>query len=339
LINSPRYVLRVSVRVLGKEPIKGLEGEPFIVVDNTTVTVKQRWPFLVLVARDFSTEAEAEAFLPRIKRALWNIAIVNNIAFQPYFERRDITRPADPVLAARNLAKSFGQVAKEPIEPVHGLTEEEGYTIYESAENIRYVAMGQATGYVSTSWEAAKTTLAEGLQSGGSLEDVSDTSVGTAIHLYLAGFYETSIRARLLTLITCLEVLAPVTQRRGAVVQALSILKGHIEAQLQEVTEPEERDALEALLREIEFKKETSIRRRLRHLVLYEAPLSKADRISLAKKIVDAYDLRGAVVHKGRSDSNALYDAHDIVLSTAKLLLRARLGLQTPPPDEPAVAS
>jgi hypothetical protein len=83
--NPPRFTLRVSVKVLGKEPIKGLEGEPSIAVGQITVTVKQRWPFLILLARDFASEAEAEAeaFLTQIKGGLWNIAIEHNIAFTP----------------------------------------------------------------------------------------------------------------------------------------------------------------------------------------------------------------------------------------------------------------
>jgi hypothetical protein len=114
-MNPPRYTLRVSVKVLGKEPIEGLEVEPSIAVGQITVTVKQRWPFLILLAREFTSEAEAEAFLIQIKCGLWNIAIEHKIAFIPCFERRRITRSADPEQAARNLAKNFRQPIKGPI--------------------------------------------------------------------------------------------------------------------------------------------------------------------------------------------------------------------------------
>jgi hypothetical protein len=212
--NPPRFTLRVSVKVLGKEPIKGLEGEPSIAVGQITVTVKARWPFLILLARDFASEAEAEAFLTKIKSGLWNIALEHNIAFIPYFERRSITCAEDPEEAARNLAKSFGQPIKEPVEPVHGLTEEEGYTIFRSDENIRFIAMGDAHAYVSTGWNNVSKTLAEGFQKARHGIGGPDTTLATAIDLYLAQFYETSIRARFLTLMMCLEVLAPVTERQ-----------------------------------------------------------------------------------------------------------------------------
>jgi ATP dependent DNA ligase domain len=325
-----RHILRVSVRVLGKEPIKGLEAEPSITVERITVTVKQRWPFLILMAGDFDSEAEAEAFLPRIKGGLWNIAIEHNIAFDPDFERRPITRSANPEQAGRNVAKTFGGPIKEPVKPLHGLGDEGGYTIFQSGENIKYFAMGGATAYVSTGRDPFSKTLAEGIQNARLGAKEQDTSLATAIDVYLAHFYETSIRARFLTLMMCLEVLAPRTERHPTAVQLLSEFKGQVQAQSVQV-EGEEGDALEALLREIDFKKETSIRRRLRSLVLEEAPLAKDARIGLAKEVVDAYDLRGSIVHSATVDSQALNEANETALKTVKLLLRARLGLAEQP--------
>lgn len=338
-MKTPRYLLRVSVKVLGKEPIKGLEAEPSIEVGPVTVTVKQRWPFLILLVRDFASETDAEAYLPRVRGGLYAIAIEYNIAFTPYFERRSITRPEDPEQAARNLARSFGQEVREPVDPVHGLTEEEGYTIFRTDENIRFLAMGEVTAYVSTTWEIVRKALVEGIQNAQPLQEGLLTDTTTALDLYLACFYETSVRARFLTLMTCLEVLAPITEKHKTAVQELSTFKAHLETVLAGVTEEEERDALEALVRELEFKKETSIRRRVRNLVLAEAPLTKNARSDLAKKVVNAYDLRGSVVHVGAVDSQALSEAHEIALQVVKLLLRARLGLAGQPPDDATPAT
>jgi hypothetical protein len=326
-MNPPSYTLRVSVKVLGKEPIEGLEAEPSIAVGQITVTVKQRWPFLILLAHNFTSEAGAEAFLNQIKCGLWNIAIKHNIAFTPYFERRDITPSADPEQAARNLAKTFRQPIKEPIEPVHGLTEEEGYTIFPTGENIRYLTLEGGLAYASTGWDAVSQTLAEGLQKAQNRPKGQHTILATAIDLYLAHFYESSIRARFLTLIVCLEVLAPVTERHPGSVLALTDFKHRVKAQLIVVKDAEERDALKALLREIGFKKETSIRRRLRSLVIAEAPLAQRDRKDFAKKVVKAYDLRGTVVHTGVVELNKLNEAYSTALEAVRLLLRARLGL------------
>jgi hypothetical protein len=333
----PRFILRVSVRVRGKEPISGLDTEPSITVGQQTVTVKQRWPFLIVEVRDFASEADAEAFLPHVKYGLWNIAIEKNIAFNAYFERRSITRPEDPNQAARNLAKSFGKPVIEPIDPVHGLTDEEGYTIFRSDENIRYLAMGQATGYVTTSWKNVSQVLKDGIENARSLKEKVDR-ITSVFDLYLANFYETSTRARLLTLISCLEVLAPKTERHPAAVMALSDFENQVKIRMSKATEEEEQFALETLLREIDFKKEKSIRRRVRCLVLSKAPLSEDDKISLAKKVVAAYDLRSTLVHDGVVDSEALGEAHETTLYAVKLLLSVRLRPAIQPPDVSAVA-
>ncbi|MCO5105344.1 MAG: hypothetical protein M9919_15215 [Burkholderiaceae bacterium] len=324
---ASRYTLRVSVKTLGKEPISGLDSEPSIAIGLIRVTVKQRERHLVLQACDFDSEGDAEDFLQQIKGGLWNLALEHNIAFVPYFGRRDLTRAKDPEAAAHNLAKCFGTPAEEPVKPVHGLTEEAGYTIFASDENIRFLAVGDFTAHASTGWDAVARTLTEGIQQSGLGADQQDSGLATAVDLYLTHFYETSIRARFLTLMMVLEVLAPVTERHPTAVQLLADFQKSIDLQIDGAADTETRDALEALRREIDFRKETSIRRRVRRLVLDVAPLDEQSRQALAKKVVDAYDLRGTVVHTGAVDAQALSEANETALQTAKLILRARLGL------------
>lgn len=330
----PLYTLRVSVKTLGEAPVNGLESEPTIEIGKTRLTVKQRGRFLILMARDFPSEADAAAFLPKLKGGLWNLAIEHNIAFTPYFGRREVTRPEDPYTAARNLAKSFGTAMEEPVQPVHGLTEEEGVTIFRSDENIRFIGMGDVTARVSTAWATVAATLISGIERVASLSDDADADLATAIDLYLSSFYESSIRARFLTLMMALEVLAPVTDKHPAAASLLIDLQEKIDARLAIESDIEARDSLEALRRETDFRKETSIRRRIRRLVLDQAPLSNADRKALAKQVVAAYDLRGSVVHTGAIDSKSLADANEAALHAVKLLLRVRLGLVEVPARE-----
>ena len=225
-MSAPKHILRLAVKVRGKA-VNGLDAEQHFAVDETVIAVKQRWPFLIVTASGFASEAEAVAYLPRLKAGLFRVAITFNIAFQPYFERRSITRPAtDPIQTARNLAKSFGQILSDPIEPVHGLTEEEGYTVFRSDENIRYVSLGDLTAHVSTNWITVRDTLADGIRRGCAPLEGSSTEL--AVDLYLSNFYESSLRARLLTLTTCLEVLAPVTQRHPSALEALVDFKSAV---------------------------------------------------------------------------------------------------------------
>ena len=326
MTTRPGFLLRLSVKTLGTSPINGLEEEPSVEVGEIRVAVKQAGRFLVLKAGDFETEADAEAFLPRLKGGLWNLAIEHNIAFVPFFGRRDITRPEDPYVAGRNLAESFNLIVEGPPQPVHGLTEEEGYAIFRTGEYMRFLGMGDFTAHVSTGWINAARTLVAGMtQIRPPAGD--DADLATAIDLYLSSFYESSSRARFLTLMTALEVLAPVTDKHPTAVALLVELGNAIGARLANEADPEARDALEALKRETDFRRETSIRRRIRQLVLTEAPLGEVELKALAKRVVDAYDLRGAVVHGSAIHPNALGDASQTALDTVKLLLRSRLGL------------
>jgi hypothetical protein len=237
----PGYTLRVSVKTLSKSPVAGLGSEPAIDVCHIRVAVTQRGQFLVLSAGDFSSESDAEAFLPKLKGGLWNLAIEYNIAFTPFFERREICRSQDPVAATHNLAKSFGIPLEEP---VHGLTEEEGYTIFRSDEHIRFLGIGGAEAHGSIGWENVAKTLAAGITQSRPRASEIDTNLTMAIDLYLSSFYERSIRARFLTLMMALEVLAPVTEKHNAAVELLVNLQEAIDLRLLDEANVEARDAL-----------------------------------------------------------------------------------------------
>ena len=114
---EPSYALRLSVKTTGTEPIRDLESSRVIEVIGRRVNVALKGDHLVLTAAEFASEADAERFLPRLRGGLWNLALEQNLAFVPYFSRRDITFADDPVQAARNLARSFGV---DPDGPVHG---------------------------------------------------------------------------------------------------------------------------------------------------------------------------------------------------------------------------
>lgn len=315
--------LRVAVKTLDKEPFAGLESESGFQVGSVRVSITQRSGYLVLNAGDFVTEEEAASFLPRLKAGLWNLALEYNVAFIPDFQQREITRSADPELAGRNIAASFGL---SDLGPVHGLADEGGTVIFPSNENIRFLSM-EGTARISTGLKNAIRVLSEGIESTQPGAAVADGNLSTALDLYLGHFYERSMRARFLTLIMTLEVLAPVTEKHFMVVELLTQWREEIQDSLTQATDEDAQDALEALGGELDFRKETSIRRRVRRLILDEAPLDEPDRTALSKQVIRAYDLRGSLAHSGSVNENELCEAHDIALRAVKLILRTRLGL------------
>ncbi|WP_448131408.1 hypothetical protein [Stutzerimonas chloritidismutans] len=128
-----------------------------------------------------------------------------------------------------------------------------------------------------------------------------------------------------MTLMMALEVLAPVTEKHVDAVVLLKDFSATVQTKLNEVLDEDARDALQALLREIDFRKENSIRRRVRKLVLDVVPLPEPELKELARKVVSAYDLRGSLVHTGAVDNQALSDAHAVALKATKLILKERL--------------
>lgn len=318
---TEKWTLRLSVKLLEEKSLSGLESEPAFQVGAVEISAKARAGHLVLQACDFDSEAAAMAYVPQLKAGLWNLAIDRNISFIPYFEQRHITRTDDPEQAGRNLSQQFNLPYTGP---VHGLTEEAGVTVYRSGENIRFISMS-ATGYVSTPWAMVEKALGEGIQLGSAVSEQLDSDLATALDLYLAHLSEISIRARFLTLMMALEVLAPVTEKHVDAVVLLKDFSATVQTKLNEVLDEDARDALQALLREIDFRKENSIRRRVRKLVLDVVPLPESELKELARKVVSAYDLRGSLVHTGAVDNQALSDAHAVALKATKLILKERL--------------
>lgn len=279
---------------------------------------------LIMRVSGFASEAEAESFLPRVKTGLWNMALVHHLSFIPEFRHCEITFAKDPVQAGKNIAMSFGLPDDSP---VHGLSDEAGYAVFRSDQNIRFLGVGDITATVSSSFDQVYPTIVEGVEAA-DLSAIDDPSLHTAIELYLGQFFESSLRARLLTLMMVLEVLAPEIPKHPSAVQILTQLTDDIDSRLSRRDDEEEHFAFESLRRELDFRKETSIRRRVRELVL-TSPGLPADRKAIARNVVRAYDLRGQLVHTGTADEAELNEAFDAVFHVTKALLRGKLGLES----------
>lgn len=318
-----RYVLRVAVNLHSINAIADLETATEFIIGEIHLTMAKHDRYLVLKAGEFITEDDANQFLSRIKAGLWNLALEYNIAFRPDFSRRQITRSADPEGAGRNLAQAFGL---EITGSVHGLADEGGFTVFESDEDIKFISFGTARGYVTTQLKDVIRVIKEGIEAADVNVVSKDPKLSTAIDLYLAHFYEQSIRARFLTLIMVLEVMAPVTEKHLAAQELISKWKAELQEQLSQVHERETVDSLEALDRELEFRRETSIRRRIRKLIFDVISLDQNDKDELAGRVVSAYDLRGSLVHSGTVDDSKLRTAYDAVFKVVKVLLRTRIG-------------
>lgn len=326
-MTDERFVLRLSARLIGGMQIAGLDPMAKLMIGEVCISGEHKGTHLILRASGFRSEDEAAAFLPRLKRGLWSLAIEHGIAFAPLADRQSITRAEDPDAAARALAQ-WGGPSKEPLEPVHGLSQEGGWSIFRSGENIRYAEIGEPDLHIAKQWGQLSGTLLSAVADDSGPDERVDESFLTALDLFLSSFHERSLRARFLTLVTVLEVLAPEVPKHPVAARMIDSLHGEIDQILSELSESEILDALKELKKETAFKKGISIGQRVRRLVRDEVSIPPGELESLVSQVGKAYGFRSDMLHKGKDDQAKLVDLHEKVLRTVRMILANRVGLR-----------
>src|SRR5207253_678737 len=129
----------------------------------------------------------------------------------------------------------------------------------------------------------------------------------------------------LLTLSMAAEVLSPVTYKHEAVLGLLDIWKNSIAAAKDEYrTDESALASLDSLERELLFRRENSIRSRIRDFVTSE--LGSDDRAKdFARRAVSAYDARSELLHEGRLDPATQAQAISDFVEVLKEIFRRHL--------------
>jgi hypothetical protein len=318
--DTGRWALRVPIRTLGKEPITGLAETDPIGVDEVQVQLTSEPPFLVATAFDFSTEAEAQSFLPRVILGLWHLVVRWNMAYTANFKPRPVRLAKDPTRAGANLGLPNAG-------PVHGTVEADATCVVPAGSRIAMVGLGPLIGIVSTPARLALPVFQTGAGRDDAPHIVHDEVIETALNLFISQFYEPSMRARFITLMMILEVFAPVTEKHPTAQILIRRWKEELAAARALVNSDQEAlHALDALDRELDFRRETSIRQRVRtfvHGMFEEDPRQ----LELTSAAVNAYDRRGTLVHEGSLSQDQLAEAHQQALLVVGAVLRRRLGM------------
>jgi hypothetical protein len=164
------------------------------------------------------------------------------------------------------------------------------------------------------------------------IELMNDEKFKTAIELFNASFYETSLRAKFLTIVMILEVLAPLTYKHTAAQALLEEWKKQIQIRLTVISDNDTRLALEALDKELDFRRETSIRQRVRQLLRNEFQyLPQTEREELERQAVNVYDARSVLVHSGQLPQVVLAEFHEQGTRIVRRILAKRLSLELGP--------
>lgn len=171
------------------------------------------------------------------------------------------------------------------------------------------------------------TCLKRGLAAPAANESFLNERVRTAVALHAQAFGQRENTVALLLRAMVFEALAPPREKHPVAAAFLQVMAERIQAEMSaHEEEGEAKEALESLLRELVFRRDTSIRSRLFSYVL-ETLADRADALQWARKVRDAYDARSKLLHDGHLAPETVAVASEALFEAAALVLHRRLGI------------
>lgn len=295
-------------------------------LDGLKYRFAKRDRFYVLTLSGFPTAEAAQAYLKDIRAGLIWVLLQTGIAADGVFELQQIAYTDDPVQAAANLSQSFNLEIEGPVD---ALVDGERPAVYSGEKRVRILTGGLSSVILSTPCEVALRHLTEGLRIENGARIADNQKLLTAFDLYAAYFTEASPNARFLTLIMALETLATGVERTRLVLDLLERWRNEAENILQTVA-PDSDDAisLQGIRRELLFRREDSIRRQIRNVVLTTLTMNgDGDAQEMERAAVRLYDLRSTLVHEGTLPAQKLSESVTEAKSVVERVLRARFLL------------
>jgi hypothetical protein len=93
----------------------------------------------------------------------------------------------------------------------------------------------------------------------------------------------------------------------------------------------QEYHALDSLQRELIFRREASLRSSIRRLILDNLiNLNEKERLIRSKEVVQAYDIRGRLIHDGKVSQDDLNQAHNIASQALIEVLTSKIAIICP---------
>lgn len=273
--------------------------------------------------KGFESEFAAKNYFKRFWVGLAWVMLNHDLAFSIALDFDKVVYAEDPKLAAESLNKNFAL----KIEKVDGLISEGRPAVYPSDKIIK--VFGTSANFLMlTPIEKFHSTLMKGINEFNSLGVFDNSKLRTALDLYNSYFYEYSLKAKFLTLIMALEVLTSSTPKSQNALHFLEKWKAEIGSEKSKLNENgEDFESLEALEKELLFRKKNSLRSRMRELV-YESlkEINDPNAEICARKAVNLYDTRSELVHEGTLPNKVLKDALSESKKLTKLILKIKIS-------------
>lgn len=146
-----------------------------------------------------------------------------------------------------------------------------------------------------------------------------------ALELYAAHFTEKQIRVRFLLLVVAIEALAKSTEKHEVVIELLNRWQEELETEKAKYPckKSEQWLSLEALGRELGFRREDSIRTQVRKLFANIAAQDATVCDALQRRALRVYDKRSVLVHKGHLPADELLELEGEARVLLETLLKA----------------
>lgn len=297
------------------------EQEAPIEVAGLHYALKWDGYYYVLTATGFPSEADARKFLVQAQASFAWLLLQKGVAADVDLEPQDVRYFDDPVEAAANIGKSFGGRLWERVDTIIQGSQS---AIYPSQKEVRVATAFPASVYTTIPAAHVLEVLAEGASRTASHRVAEDNKLAVALALYGAYFTEQSAKARFLTLVMALEALALATLKTPLVMELMGHWRDEVTALKADRSRTvEELASLEALERELLFRREDSIRSQIRRLVI-ETLTPADDAEQAAREALRLYDIRSRLVHEGTLDNRELDEATGRTKKLVHRVLRAR---------------
>ena len=316
------FILRIPFEIQGGAEIKDLDKE--INHSGIQFKLKKETHRYALIISGFNSEDDANLYFSKAWSGLnW---VLLNCGIAPIFkiDIKNAKVSSDPRQTGINIAKSFNLPTQEK---VHGIFDAADTIVFDGRKNYKTISGGKVNLVYGASSERFMKFLIDGVESSNALNAFENDKIRVAFDMYAAFYSESSGNAKFLSLIMALESLAKQKPKPESIVNLIVQFQELLtEKENSYLPESEERFALSALKREIDFRKGDSIRSQVRALVsetLCENGDEDYDEVS--RRAVKIYDARSELVHNGKLKSENIGKLTKEIRSIVERVLKAKL--------------
>lgn len=323
------YTLRFPFRLAPGQEISNLE-EPYVTEQSGfEMKIGKQSGLYFLSIDKLPSEQAGKSLIPKLWAGLMWALLHQGLSPDASLSPQEVKYADDPRKAAENISKSFDL----KLERLDSLLDGSLPAIYQTDKVVRVMTGFPSTLSLGFSPEKTIDLIVEALALAAPERVLDDQKLKVALDLYNAYFRESSANARFLTLTMALEALAPVELKHDcaqiAVEKWIEELRG-LQAPYAEVSE--EWEAFDSLIREVGFRREKSIRSRIRSLVYSSLESSEPNADETSRQAVRLYDKRSELLHNGHvreeNFGRCISDLRDITFRVLKAhFLRASTAI------------